>query len=400
MTVSNRFDPNLFNETILTSADGFAAGGFASTNFIEPFLLYGFTLTNDATAVAVMSEAVQDGEIGSTLTYGGVQGIRSGFNGMQNALFVRTKQLRRNAVATDYAVSNEAYLMSETNAPSGPMGPGDKNTIFGMHFWAKQYSGQGDYDSMGVSDGFTLNNNGTTFGFDRLFGDSLVAGVNYTYARSAARAVSGDRVDTETYWLGLYGEWFSSSEYYLEGLVGYGWSDYSTTRNDDGYISAAKFEGTDIGAHIEAGKYIHRGSWAVAPYAGLQYLGIESDAYTETEQGSGTTIQVDSQRVDALESALGMKLRQRLDTAVGRFQAVGYAEWVYAFINADIESTLTDGSITVKTARIVPGDQLIRTGVGLSWICTEYLDIGVGYDGRFNEDFEEHTGSAMLEVRF
>jgi outer membrane autotransporter protein len=392
-------DTNTFREVIVTSDSGFSAG-FASTNFIEPFLLYNFMLTDDGTNVSVESETVQDGEIGATLAYGGIQGVRSGFNGMQNTLFVRTKQLRRNTVATDDAISNEAYLMSQTNAPSGPPGPGDKNTVFGMHFWAKQYSGQGDYDASGASDGFSLNNNGTTFGFDRLFGDALVAGINYTYARSAARTGDDDRIDTETYWLGLYGEWFSSSEYYLEGLIGCGWSDYDTRRNEAGYVGEGKFEGTDVGAHIEAGKYLHRGSWAMAPYAGLQYLAIESDAYTETERGSGADIKVNGQNVDSLESVLGVKLRNRIDTQAGRFQIAGYAEWVYDFISDDIESTLSDGTVSVDTARIAPGEHLINTGIGLSWICTEYLDVGIGYDGRFNADYEEHTGSAMLEVRF
>lgn len=400
VTISNSATPSGFSEEILTSADGFTADGFASTNFIEYFLLYDFLLTNDAATVSVVSEAVQDGEIGATLAYSGIQGVRASFNGMQNAAFVRTKQLRRNAVATDHAISNEAYLMSSTNAPSGPNGPGDKNTIFGMHFWAEQFSGQGDYDAMGLSEGFDLNNNGTTFGFDRLFGDSLVAGINYTYARTAARTTSGDHMDTETYWLGLYGEWFDKNDYYLEGLIGLGWSDYDTVRNDVGYTGVGSFEGSDVGGHIEAGKYIHQNNWAMAPYIGLHYLGIKSDSYTETHQAGGPPVTVSDQSVASLESALGVKLRNRFDTRVGRFQTVGYAEWVYDFINDDIGSTLSDGTISVETARIAPGASLINAGVGLSWICTDYLDVGIGYDGRFNENYEEHMGTIMLDVRF
>ncbi len=400
VTISNSATPSAFNEEILISADGFTADGFSSTNFIEHFLLYDFLLTNDAATVSVVSEVVQDGEIGATLAYSGIQGIRAGFNGMQNAAFVRTKQLRRNAVATDHAISNEAYLMSATNSPSGPQGPGDKNTIFGMHFWAEQFSGQGDYDAMGLSEGFTLNNNGTTFGLDKLFGDSLVAGINYTYARTAARAVDGDQADTETYWLGHYGEWFGKNEYYLEGLLALGWSDYDTVRIDDEYAGVGSFAGSDIGGHIEAGKYFHRNNWAMAPYIGLHYLGIKSDSYVETHESGGPPVTVSEQRVASLESALGVKLRNRFDTRVGRFQTVGYAEWVYDFINEEIGSTLSDGTISVETARITPGASLVNAGLGLSWICTDYLEVGIGYDGRFNENYEEHMGSIMLDVRF
>ena len=52
------------------------------------------------------------------------------------------------------------------------------------------------------------------------------------------------------------------------------------------------------------------------------------------------------------------------------------------------------------TARIAPGASVINAGVGLSWICTDYLEVGIGYDGRFNENYEEHMGSIMLDVRF
>ena len=398
VTITNTTVTSAFSEEILSSADGFTAGGFASTNFNEHFLLYDFALTDDGTTVAVVAEAAADGEIGASVAYAGIQGIRAGFNGMQNAAFVRTKQLRRNTVATDHAVSHEAYLMSIDYAPSGPRGPGDKNVIFGMHFWADHFSGQGDYDAMGNSDGFSLNNNGTSFGLDKLLGDSLVLGINYTYVRSAARATGGDRVDTETYWLGLYSEWFSENDYYLEGLLALGWSDYDTVRTDVGYTGEGSFEGSDLGGHIEAGKYFHSKHWAVAPYAGLHYLGIESDAYTETS--GNNELMVDGQNVASLESALGIKLRNRFDTQAGRFQTVGYAEWAYDFINDDIGSTLSDGTISVGTARIAPGASLINVGAGLSWICTDYLEIGVGYDGRFNENYEEHMGSIMLDVRF
>ncbi|MEN8254665.1 MAG: autotransporter domain-containing protein, partial [Verrucomicrobiota bacterium] len=386
---------NGFDAVILT-ADGGLDGAFAETNFIEHFLLYDFSLTNDtATTVKVVSEAALDGDIGSAMAYSGIQGIRAGFNGMQNAAFVRTKQMRRNSVATDHAISSEAYLMSDPDTPAGPQGPGDKNTIFGMHFWAEQFSGQGDYDAMGVSDGYTLNNNGTTFGFDKLFGDSLVAGINYTYARSAASMTGGGRMDTETYWLGLYGEWFGKNDFYLEGLVGYGWSDYDTVRREGGYEGIAGFEGSDVGGHVEAGKYLHYGNWAMAPYAGLNYLWIKSDAYTEESENP---IDVDGQEAASLEAAVGVKLRNRFDTKAGRFQTAGYVEWTYDFINDEIESSLDNGKFSVETARIAPDESLINAGIGFSWICTDYLEIGVGYDGRFNENYEEHMGSAMLDV--
>ncbi len=397
VTLTNTTVSSTFTANILTS-DGGLTGGFSATNFNENFLLYDFMLMDDGTTVSVTSEAAADGDLGATVAYAGIQGIRAGFFGMQNSAFVRTQQLRRNSVATDRAISHETYLMQINDQPSGPQGPGDQNTIFGMNFWVEQFSGQGDFDGMGPTEGFTLNNNGTSFGFDKLLGESLVLGVNYTYARSSASSDSGDRSNTETYWLGLYSDWVSENEYYVEGLLALGQSGYTTLRTEPGYTGEGKFEGVNFGAHIEGGKYFHSTHWAVAPYVGLNYIGIKSDAYTETS--GGNEISVNGQSVASLESALGIKLRNRFDTQSGRFQTIGYVEWAYDFINDDMGSTLSDGTITVRTARIAPGASLLNTGVGLSWICTDYLEVGVGYDGRFNENYVEHLGSIMLNVRF
>ena len=399
ISVSSSVAPSGLNELIIASADGFAAGGFAATNVLEYFLLYDFVLTNDASTISVTSTAAQDGELSAAPAYAGIEGVRSGFNRMQGALFARTRQLRRNAVATDAAVDRRSFVIPAA-APDGPQGPGDDNKIFGMHFWAEQFSGQGDYDTAGVSDGFVLNNNGTTFGLDRLFGDALVGGLGYTYARTAATSIGNDRVDTESYWLSLYGEWFGWEEYYVKGMLGAGTTDYTSIRREGLYEGLGRYSGSAAGGQLEAGRYIHRGNWAMVPYAGLQYLEIDSDPYTETDVNDGNEVQVDGQRVTSLHADLGLNLRHRLDTRIGRIQTVGYAAWSTDLINDSVDSVLSGDGVTVTTARIQPGADIIKTGLGLSWTCTEYLEVGLGYDGRFNEDYEEHIGSAMLEVRF
>lgn len=400
VVVLDGLNPLGFNQMIL-EADGGVTNTFNAdiSSITEHYMLYDFALVTNATTVSVESEAAVDGQISSAVSYAGVQGVRAGFNGMRNSLFGRTKQLRRNRVATDYAIPQEAYLMSQTNAPSGAYGPGDRNTIFDMHFWAQQFSGTGDYDASGNTAGFSLDNNGTTFGFDRFFGDNLVAGINYTYARSDALATQGDSSNTETYWLGLYAEWLRENGWYVDALAGVGRSNYDTVRTETGYRGIGSYRGIDFGGTVDVGRYLQFGDWALAPYAGMRYLWIGSDGYAESDE-YGNPLRVDGLDVASLESAFGVKLRNRIDTRFGRFQTVGYAEWLYDFINDDVSTTLSDGTTTVQTAGISPDANLLSAGIGLGWICTDYMEIGIGYDGRFNRKYEEHTGSVMLDIRF
>ncbi len=194
-------------------------------------------------------------QFSSALTMAGTEGIRAGFSGMKNSVFSRTKQLRRNLVATAYTAPPEAEFLSNTNAPTGVRGPGDQNIIPEMHVWMQYYSGTGSFDSQGKSDGFGLDNNGLTIGVDRLFGEALTVGLNYTYALAHATADNQDRLDVETYWLGIYSEWVSRNGLYVDALAGYGFSNYDSNRHETDYNGTASFKGRDLGAYVDVGQY-------------------------------------------------------------------------------------------------------------------------------------------------
>ena len=133
---------------------------------------------------------------------------------------------------------------------------------------------------------------------------------------------------------------------------------------------------------------------------GVHALSVSADEHTESGPG-GNDVTVGSSKRSWVESALGLKARHRFDTRKGRFQTTGYAEWLHDFVQDDISSQLSAGGLgPISTARISPDADVIGAGLGLSWICTEYLEVGVGYNGRFSDGYEEHTGSILVDVRF
>ena len=383
--------------TILSATNGLT-GTFSETNLVDRLLLYNAVLqvTNNEVQISLEADPLEE----SSMEFAATEMIRAGFGGMQNAVFTRTKQLRRNLVSTAHAIPNETYLLTNTNAPAGAMGPGDQNTIFDMHVWLQQYSGQGDFDRQGPSDGFTLNNQGTTFGADRLVGEALTLGFNYTYARSSARTTGRDVLDSETYWLGAYGEWVGEEGLYVDVLAAYGRSNYDSERRETDYLGTASYRGQAFGAYADVGQYYHSGDLALSPYAGIRVLTIVADGHTETE-ALGSAVYVDEVTRDLAESAVGLKLRHRFDTRIGRFQTTGYAEWAHDFIDEDVSTTLTaKGFASVGTGDISPDADTFNVGLGYSWISTDYLEVGIGYTGRFSEHYEEHAGAFMLDIMF
>ncbi|VGO19856.1 autotransporter domain-containing protein [Pontiella sulfatireligans] len=401
VAVADGLNPSTLNAPILI-AEGGVQNEIAADNVAvdEHYLLYDFSFDYSAgTNISVVASKAVNGQVSVAANYAALRGVRGGFSGIENAVFSRSRQLRRNLVATTHAIPNEAYLLSNTNAPAGAMGPGDNNTIFGMHFWAEMFSGQGRYDRDGRSDSFDLNHNGNTFGLDRIFGDALVVGVSYTYARSDGKADNGDDADSETYWLTAYAEWIGEQGLFVDALASIGWSDYETRRYADNYLGHAKYSGRNFGGHVDVGNYFQHKAFALAPYVGLRYLYTKADSHTEREQ-YGNHLDVGSIDMTTLESALGLKLRHRFDTRYGRFQTVGYAEWTHDFLNEDVHATLSDGNARLRTASITPDEDLFNTGIGLGWICTDYLEVGIGYDGSFSDKYTEHMGSARLNVMF
>lgn len=391
---------------ILTANGAGLENVFAATNavtFRERYFLYDFALTNIAADVKVIAVPVAGGDISSSLEYAGWQGVRNSFNAMEGTVQNRTKQLRRNLVATEPTARSRYYATENDeleNRPEGPDGPGDKNQIFGMNIWAQQFSGQGSYDKMGNSDGFTMQGYGTTFGFDRLIGDSLIAGVNYTYARSSASMDDAGNTDTETYWLAAYSEWFNKDGWFVDGLLAYGWSDYTSSRPSSDYLGIGKYDGTDFGGSLDAGRYLHWKNWALAPYAGINYLTVSTESHQEVDAVQNNAIQVQGERYSAFETALGAKLRNRFDTRWGRIQTSAYAEWSYDHVNDHFSTTLRQGSDLFHASVITPSAEMINTGVGVSWTADDNYEIGLGYDARFNENYQEHLGTIMINVMF
>ena len=386
--------------TILSATNGLSSQ-FASAEITARPLLYTATFLTNGNEIAVSIEADESVEISSQLGYAATESVRAGFAGMKNMVFTRTKQLRRNLVSTPSAIQNDVFLLTSTNAPAGAMGPGDQNKIFDMHVWLQQYGGQGSYDAIGASSAFTLNNSGTTIGADRMIGEALAVGLNYTYARSSANAKSNDdQLDSETYWVGAYAEWVDPEGLYVDGLLAYGYSEYDTERFADSYHGTASFCGYAFAASADVGQYYYYDDHlALSPYMGLQAMTLIVKDHAEAEDG-GSLMQIDEIDRKWLVSSAGLKMRYRTDTGLGRIQLSGYGEWTYDFIQDDISTTLSSGPASVETISVAPDESGMNAGLGISWISTDYMEIGVGYNGRFSDHYEEHSASVMIDTRF
>lgn len=193
-------------------------------------------------------------------------------------------------------------------------------------------------------DGFDFDNQGATAGLDYRLTDNLVAGVALSYAKTDATIVAAlGSADTKSSAISAYGSWYAG-KFYLDAHLSFSRNDYDTTRNIvvvSQSPTVAGFNTTAVGrtngnqhtAVIGAGYDINRGSLLVSPYGRLGYLKLKIDAYRESEPNHGLALDVGSQSLKSLQTAMGLKLTYTVSTSTGVVVPFVSVEWNHEFDN-------------------------------------------------------------------
>lgn len=203
----------------------------------------------------------------------------------------------------------------------------------------------GDKSTTDREDGFDFNNHGITAGLDYRFSDNLVAGVALTYAKTDATiAAALGSADSRSSAVSGYGSWYVG-KWYIDGHLSYSRNQYDTTRNivvaSNSTTGVAGFDtsatgntkGDQFAAVIGTGYDIDRGSLLITPYGRLGYLKLKIDAYSESEPINGLALDVGSQSLTSLQSALGLKIALTSSTATGVVVPFVSVEWNHEFDN-------------------------------------------------------------------
>ena len=114
----------------------------------------------------------------------------------------------------------------------------------------------------------------------------------------------------DTYSPGVYAS-YANGGWYANGLASYGFSNYTEDRN----LAIGAFNATAHGppsgdqvlGNLDGGYDFHRGAWTFGPIAGVQYVHLDLDGYTETG-APGADLVVNRDETDSLRSRLGGRI--------------------------------------------------------------------------------------------
>jgi outer membrane autotransporter protein len=258
--------------------------------------------------------------------------------------------------------------------PGGPTGAGasaEGSLWGGLGIFINGQGSFGDQSTTSREPGFDFHTAGVTVGADYRFTERLVLGtaVGYLATDSELNGNAGES-DARGVSVSAFGTYYVRNQFYLEGIATYGWNDYDTERTID-VNSSAKGEthGNQLALSAGGGYDFNFGRLTLGAQARATYIKVEVSGYTE--QGpSMFNLNVGSQTVESVTTALGGQATYAIGTAWGVLSPTVRAEWEHEYKD---DSPTVRGTLVVDPAGTgflvrgnTPDRDYFNLGAGLS----------------------------------
>lgn len=274
------------------------------------------------------------------------------------------------------------------------MSSGD-NPFHKVAVWIQGLFNKSELDDTSKAKGFDSDTYGTAFGIEKNIDNNLKAGVGYTYSQTDINGFMRD-TDVDTHTAIVYGE-YKPSNWYVNGIASYGWSDYSEDKNVAGVGVKADYDVETFGLQVMTGYEYNINGYDVTPETGLRYVYIKQDGYKDSADQ-----RVSGSDSDILTGVIGAKVSKNFELENGmNIRPEARLAATYDLMNDDVNSvvTLANGS-----AYSVKGEALDRFGMefgaGVTAEVNDKVEVSLGYEGKFREDYKDHTGLLNAKYKF
>ena len=241
--------------------------------------------------------------------------------------------------------------------------------------------------------GFDYKIGGFIAGADYRYTDNLIFGAALSYQRSNADFDnSAGNSDSNSYSGSVYGTFYPTDNFYIDGVATYGWMNYDLKRKihytlpDDSINSDAKShpDGHQYAFSLGGGYNYPWGALTVNPYGRLNYINLYTEPYKESG-GDGWATHVSSQHVNSLTTTLGTQLSYAVSTSWGVAMPQLWGEWHHEFENdrqsyavrylGDLQSGESFSVFTTK-----PDRDYFTLGAGISGVFAHGVSAFFSYN--------------------
>ena len=261
--------------------------------------------------------------------------------------------------------------------------------------WVQGLFNKSKLDDTSKAKGFDADSNGIAFGAEKFVTDDTKVGIGYAYTNTDIDGFMRD-TDVDTHTAILYGE-YKPSNWYVNGIATYGWSDYEESKSVAGVGVKADYDVETFGLQAMTGYDININGLGITPEAGLRYVHIKQDAYKDSADQ-----RVSANDSDILTGVIGAKVSKNFELSNGmNIKPEARIAATYDLMNDDVNSvvTLANGS-----AYAVEGEALDRFGMefgaGVTAEVNDNVELSLGYEGKFRQDYQDHTGLINAKYKF
>ena len=273
--------------------------------------------------------------------------------------------------------------------------------------WMQGFGGWGDTSGNGNAASISNTIGGVIAGLDVAVTDNVRAGLVGGFSRSSfdvdARNSSGDM---DNYDIGIYaGGQFGA--FALRGGASYSWHDVSVNRTVafPGFVGLTEGDYT-VGTTQLFGEVAYDftvGAFEFEPFAGLAYLHLSGETFTETgTQTSGAALGVSLASQDTLYSTLG--IRAATSVTVGGYALTPSVTlgWQHAFGDTVSAATMLfqGGSTPFQVTGVPIAEDALLLGAGLAYDISDRASLQVNYTGQLAGDASQNALTAQFSLRF
>ncbi|MFI3241327.1 MAG: autotransporter domain-containing protein [Alphaproteobacteria bacterium] len=245
--------------------------------------------------------------------------------------------------------------------------------------------------SLSGSNGFDSDSNGVAFGAEKQINDNVKAGIGYAYSNTDIDT-SSRTTDADTNTFFVYGE-YKPSNWYVNGIASYSFASYDESSN----TKTSSYDVDSFGLQAMTGYDMTVKNVDVTPEAGLRYVKVSQDSYTDTLDSK-----ISGDDSDILTAVVGAKAGKTFALENGStLRPEVKAALTYDLFNDDANSivTLVNGSSYTTNGEAL--DKFgMEFGVGFTADVNEQVELSLGYEGKFRSDYEDHTGTLNVKYKF
>lgn len=274
------------------------------------------------------------------------------------------------------------------------MSSGD-NPFTKVAVWVQGLFNKAKLDDTSKSKGFDSKTYGTALGVESKISEDVKLGIGYAYIKTDIDGFMRD-TDVKTHTAILYGE-YKPKNWYVNAIASYGWSDYDEKKNVAGVGVKADWDVEPFALQMMTGYDMYFNGFGVTPEAGLRYIHVKQDKYTDT---AGQSVKSDDS--DIVTGVLGAKIAKSYNLSNGMLLTPEFkAAMTYDISHDNSKSTVT---LVNGSSYSVSGKPLNRFGVELGASVTAELndnvEVSLGYEGKFRKDYQDHTGLINAKYKF